>query len=100
MTREPGDEVHNLKLRPTRWWPYPPDPSRPRPSHAWFIGFVQPKSDGSFRTNARPSIAFAVMIEYGGSGGRTAGPVAAQIVRTLIEEFPHFISSTDFATTG
>jgi penicillin-binding protein 2 len=100
MTREPGDEVHNLKLRPTRWWPYPPDPNRPRPSHAWFIGFVQPKSDGSFRTNARPAIAFAVMIEYGGSGGRTAGPVAAEIVRILIEDFPHFITSNDFATTG
>lgn len=39
---------------------------------AWFAGYA------SYR---RPRIAFAVMVEYGGSGGSTAGPIAAELVR-------------------
>ncbi len=44
--------------------------------HAWFIGFA-PARD--------PKIAFAVMVEYGGSGGRDAGPVAQAILEACIE---------------
>ncbi|HYE21507.1 MAG TPA: penicillin-binding transpeptidase domain-containing protein [Tepidisphaeraceae bacterium] len=44
--------------------------------HAWFVGYA-PAHD--------PKIAFAVMVEYGGSGGKDAGPVAQAILEACIE---------------
>ncbi len=48
--------------------------------HAWFVGLVGPKS------TKRPTIAIAVILEYGGSGGRAAGPIANQIIIALQDE--------------
>lgn len=45
--------------------------------HAWFVGLVGPASTG------QPRYVIAVIVEYGGSGGRTAGPVANQIIHAL-----------------
>jgi cell division protein FtsI/penicillin-binding protein 2 len=42
----------------------------PLPTHAWFIGF-------------RGDLAFAVLVEDGGVGGRVAAPVAARFLRSL-----------------
>jgi cell division protein FtsI/penicillin-binding protein 2 len=42
----------------------------PLPTHAWFIGF-------------RGDLAFAVVVEGGGVGGRVAAPVAARFLRGL-----------------
>ena len=42
----------------------------PLPTHAWFIGF-------------RGDLAFSVVIEDGGVGGRDAAPVAARFLRAL-----------------
>ncbi len=39
--------------------------------HAWFVGFAP---------TDRPAVAFAVLIEHGGSGGQTAAPRAAELV--------------------
>jgi cell division protein FtsI/penicillin-binding protein 2 len=86
-----GGEVNDLTLEVQRWWPHPPGAEKARPSHAWFVGFVQPKSDGILRAGQSPSFAFAVLLEYGGSGGRHAGPVAAAICRMIIEEFPQYV---------
>lgn len=44
--------------------------------HAWFIGFA-PAND--------PKIAFAVMVQYGGGGGATAGPIAARVLDACIK---------------
>jgi len=44
---------------------------RGRP-HAWFAGFAPAEA---------PRIAFAVVVEHGGHGGETAGPIAREIVR-------------------
>jgi len=41
------------------------------PDHAWFAGFAPAE---------RARVAFAVIIEHGGHGGETAGPVARKIV--------------------
>ncbi len=46
------------------------------PDHAWFIGFAERTVNGSPQR-----IAFAVLIERGGTGGRVAVPVAHQILR-------------------
>ena len=48
--------------------------------HSWFVGLVGPSRSGT------PMFALAVIVEYGGSGGRVAGPVANQIVRSLQAE--------------
>jgi penicillin-binding protein 2 len=48
--------------------------------HAWFVGLAGPERDG------RPRYAIAVLVEHGGGGGRTAGPVAAAVIRALAEE--------------
>ena len=40
-------------------------------THAWFIGFAPAEN---------PQIAFAVMLEYGGSGGNDAAPVVKELL--------------------
>jgi cell division protein FtsI/penicillin-binding protein 2 len=42
----------------------------PLPTHAWFIGF-------------RGDLAFSVVVEHGGVGGRVAAPVAARFLGNL-----------------
>jgi cell division protein FtsI/penicillin-binding protein 2 len=49
------------------------------PSHSWFVGFAPYGAEGSRR------IAFAVIVEHGGYGGRAAAPLAGEIV-TLARE--------------
>ncbi len=46
-------------------------------SHGWFIGFAPAD---------RPKVAFAVMVEYGGSGATSAGPIASALLDAAIEE--------------
>jgi peptidoglycan glycosyltransferase len=45
------------------------------PSHAWFAGFAPYGSTKGRR------IAFAILVENGGYGGRTAAPLAGELVR-------------------
>lgn len=47
--------------------------------HAWVVGLLGDEG-GRWR------YAFAVLVEYGGSGGRVAGPIADQIIRVLQDE--------------
>ncbi len=46
------------------------DPADPEATHAWFVGF-------------REQLAFAIVIEGGGSGGGVAAPVAAEFLAGL-----------------
>ncbi|MEM7229043.1 MAG: penicillin-binding transpeptidase domain-containing protein [Planctomycetota bacterium] len=48
--------------------------------HSWFVGLVGP------RDTDVPMYAIAVIVEYGGSGGRVAGPIADQVIRALQAE--------------
>jgi penicillin-binding protein 2 len=48
--------------------------------HAWFVGLAGDRAD------KEPRYAIAVLVEYGGSGGKTAGPVAEQVVHALLDE--------------
>lgn len=48
--------------------------------HAWFIGVVTPQGA------AQPRYVVAVVVEYAGSGGATAGPIANQILYALRAE--------------
>jgi penicillin-binding protein 2 len=47
--------------------------------HSWFVGLVGPR-------HGKPMYAISVIVEYGASGGRTAGPIANQIIRALQTE--------------
>ncbi len=51
--------------------------------HSWFVGMVGP-TDGT--REARPRYAIAVVVEYGGSGGKVSGPIANQIIYALMDE--------------
>ena len=55
-----------------------PDPKQDKAevTHAWFIGFAPAEE---------PKYAFAVLVEYGGSGGVASGSVAAQVVQALVK---------------
>lgn len=45
--------------------------------HAWFAGYAPAES---------PQVAFVVLVEHGGSGGRAAGPIAKELVQQLLAE--------------
>jgi penicillin-binding protein 2 len=54
-------------------------------AHAWFAGFLQ-EIDAQRRPvwSKTPRFAFALLIEFGGSGGRTGGPLARQIAHEIL----------------
>jgi len=56
------------------------------PAHAWFMGFVQPATTPRGRAPTGRVYAISVIIEFGGSGGRVAAPVAKQIAEYLLEQ--------------
>jgi penicillin-binding protein 2 len=47
------------------------------PDHAWFAGYAPAD---------KPRIAFAVVLEHAGSGGKAAGPVARQLVEAFLAD--------------
>ncbi len=47
-----------------------------RKDHAWFAGYVPAD---------RPRYAFAVVVEHGGSGGKTCGPVVRELVQGMLD---------------
>ena len=71
-----------------RRWPPEPPVDGGKHSHAWFGGYLQ-KVDGLGDPDwsQEPRIAFAVLVEFGGSGGRTTGPLAKEVARVVIEVF-------------
>ncbi len=48
-----------------------------RADHAWFAGYVPAD---------RPRIAFVVVLEQAGSGGKVAGPIAKKFVQLLLDQ--------------
>jgi len=54
------------------------------PSHAWFMGYTQPKSTPRGAAPHGRVYAISVLVEFGVSGGRVAGPVARQIAEHLV----------------
>ena len=54
------------------------------PSHAWFIGYTQDKRLAPGAPPRGRVYAIAVLVEYGDSGGRVAGPAAKQMLEYLL----------------
>jgi penicillin-binding protein 2 len=46
-----------------------------KPDHAWFTGYFPAE---------QPKYVVVVALEHGGSGGRAAGPVARELVRSML----------------
>lgn len=46
-----------------------------KPDHAWFAGYAPAD---------HPQVAFVVVLEHAGSGGRAAGPLAKKLVESLV----------------
>ena len=54
------------------------------PAHAWFMGFTQARSVAPGDPPRGRKLAIAVIIEFGGAGGRVAGPVARDIIEACL----------------
>lgn len=61
----------------------PPEAGGGGPAHAWFLAYTQPCGTPRGASPRGASYAISVIIEYGGSGGRVAGPVAREIARVV-----------------
>ena len=78
---------HIIRYYPAASTPEAPNPDMPwyrgsgnsgtELGHAWFIGFAPADN---------PKIAFAVLVEYGGTGGKDAGPIASAILDAAVEQ--------------
>lgn len=68
-----------------RWPPHAPTDGE-NFSHAWFGGFLQPL-DGAGHPDwgKEAPLAFAVLVEFGGSGGQTSGPLATRVAAELLD---------------
>jgi penicillin-binding protein 2 len=76
IKREALEPSTEEKVNPEAPW-YHGSVKSPSLTHAWFIGFAP---------YDHPRIAFAVMVEYGGGGGQTAGPIAQALITAAEEE--------------
>ena len=47
-----------------------------KPDHAWFTGYVPAEN---------PQYVIVVVLEHGGSGSKAAGPIARELVRSMME---------------
>jgi len=81
----PGATFDSAGVSVTRHWPPGPPAEGDRYSHAWFAGYLQPIAGRGHSNADLPPVAFAVLVEFGGSGGRTAGPLARRVARELID---------------
>lgn len=64
---------------------YPPWSTEEKlPAHAWFIGFTQARGVAPGDSPRGSVYAISVLIEFGGSGGNVAGPVAKEIAEAVL----------------
>ncbi len=74
------------KVEVARRWPPDPPAEGGNHAHAWFGGYLQRlDSAGQPDWSQSPRVAFAALVEFGGSGGRTSGPLAKEIAGVLFE---------------
>ncbi len=74
------------KIEVARRWPPAPPAEGGNHAHAWFGAYLQKlDSVGMPDWSQTPRIAFAALVEFGGSGGRTSGPLAKEIAGVLLE---------------
>lgn len=81
----PGATYDPAKVSVASTWPRNADPKTDY-AHAWFAGYLQRINDqGQPIWSETPRMAFAIMVEFGGSGGVTSGPIARELAETLLQ---------------
>lgn len=87
VREHPGFTVDVAEVKVAATWPAgPPQDGGERHAHAWFAGYLQRLDErGAPRYAETPRIAFVALVEFGGSGGRAAGPLARDTAAALIE---------------
>jgi len=83
LARFPGEKPEVIADGIDQLFP-PRDGEGDLPSHAWFIAYTQSQETPRGAPPRGPSYAISVIIEYGGSGGKVAGPVAKAIAEMLV----------------
>ncbi len=84
----PGATFDPADVEVAARWPLYPPPSGQRHSHAWVAGYLQARDpDGQPDWSREPKVAFAILVEFGGSGGRTTGPLAGDVSKALLDTF-------------
>jgi len=84
----PGAAFEPSSVSVASRWPHYPPPEGEEFSHAWVAGFLQAlDSAGQPEWSEEPRVAFAILVEFGGSGGRTSGPLAKTIAAELLSVF-------------
>lgn len=78
-------DTKRISSKPAERHPTPDPESGKVPTHAWFAGFAP---------HDKPKIALAVLVEYGGGGGKTAGPVGKAIFEMLLHDPRGYLSET------
>jgi cell division protein FtsI/penicillin-binding protein 2 len=78
---EPGTRAHPNPRAP---WYIANPVDETKLNHAWYMGFAPER---------KPEIAFAVLVEYGGSGGRTAASIAKELLEGCIRHGYLHVSS-------
>ena len=96
----PNVAFDSEKVEVAARWPLTPPTHGEEHSHAWFGGFLQPLGAGGEPDWSRTApLAFAILVEFGGSGGRTSGPLAQKVSAILLDAFgPDLTVSTGPAT--
>lgn len=86
LRRYPGAAIDYRDISVAQTWPDRPPEHGRRHSHAWFAGYLAPAgAGGGVDTSRTPPIAFAVLVEFGGSGGRVSAPIGRQVALKIME---------------
>ncbi len=80
-----SNKVKPISRKIIETWPPRTADSHDYPTHAWFAGFAPYRE---------PRIALAVIVEYGGGGGRTAGPLGREIFTALLNDTHEYLRPT------
>ncbi|HRX85159.1 MAG TPA: penicillin-binding transpeptidase domain-containing protein [Phycisphaerae bacterium] len=82
----PGAALDYRDIEVAETWPDRPPEHGRRHSHAWFAGYLDPVAPGGGPDLSRtPPIAFAVLVEFGGSGGRVSAPIGRQVALKILD---------------
>ncbi len=74
------------KIEVAERWPRDPPEEGGNHAHAWFAGYLQSLDvKGLPDWSKTPRVAFAALVEFGGSGGRTSGPLAKDVAAVLLD---------------
>lgn len=99
VAEHPGATFDPSQVEVAERWPLHPAMDGQHHSHAWVAGYLQARdSSGQPDWSKEPSLAFAILVEFGGSGGRTAGPLAGAVARTLLDVFGSALEIDSVAT--